>query len=105
SVVLPAPLRPTHATISFAPTSRSTSKSTFASPYAALTPCTLRSAAARSRAPSGTRAALRDSVDLPVALPHFGVIEALLVSALGDDASLVHDGEPLQEILDVRDLV
>src|SRR5690242_18950369 len=101
SVVLPAPLRPTQATISLCATLRSTSKSTFDAPYAALTPRTFRTSRPEDTALSDTTVAFGRGIDLPVASANLWMVEAFLVTAFSDHAAFVHHDEPLEKILDV----
>src|SRR5450756_2929833 len=100
SVVLPAPLRPTQATICLARTLKSISNRTFDSPYATFRPLTvsISSLVAAKPLSGGMLAPIRGDIDLPIASSHLGIAQTFLVSAVRDDPALVHDGEPLHEV-------
>src|SRR3989337_2623811 len=101
SVVLPAPLRPTQATICFARTLRCISNRTLASPYATFRPLTfsISPAVAASRLSGGMLIPIRGGFDLPIASAYLGIAQTFLVSAIRDDPAFVHDGESLHDIL------
>src|SRR5512134_647200 len=83
SVLLPAPLRPTQATISRGLTLRPISNRTFDAPYDTLRSFTASISPLAAALGSGSMsAALRGGVDLPVASSHFGMPQAFLVAAV-----------------------
>src|SRR3954454_8159076 len=84
-VVLPAPLRPSSATVSPSRMSRSTPCSTWLSPYQACRPRTSR---------KGTSLMLASHVGLA----HLRVLADLVVTALGEDLAPGQHRDPVAEV-------